>query len=132
MDTEVTHPTEYDFYLLSHAGLQGTSRPTHYRVLMDENNIGPDDLQSLTYNLTYMYTRCSRSLSIIPAVRYADQIALLERHHYNSSSRSASETDSYTEISPSSGSGTRGATNEEIDRYYAPVKEKLRLESMWW
>lgn len=51
VDTDVTHPTEYDFYVLSHAGLQGTSRPTHYRVLLDENKIGPDELQSLTYNL---------------------------------------------------------------------------------
>lgn len=68
VDTDVCHPTEYDFYLLSHAGLQGTSRPTHYRVLLDENKIGPDDLQSLTYNLTYMYSRCTRSVSIVPAV----------------------------------------------------------------
>lgn len=51
VDTEVTHPTEFDFYILSHAGLQGTSRPTHYRVLVDENELGADELQGLTYNL---------------------------------------------------------------------------------
>ena len=38
VDTEVTHPTEFDFYLQSHGGLLGTSRPAHYNVLQDENN----------------------------------------------------------------------------------------------
>ena len=37
VDTDVVHPTEFDFYLLSHGGLLGTSRPAHYSVLHDEN-----------------------------------------------------------------------------------------------
>lgn len=39
VDTEVVHPTEFDFYLQSHGGLLGTSRPAHYSVLSDENNL---------------------------------------------------------------------------------------------
>ena len=31
-DSDITHPTEFDFYLLSHGGLIGTSRPAHYTV----------------------------------------------------------------------------------------------------
>ena len=34
--------------------MQGTSRPTHYHVLVNENKLGPDDIQSLTNNLCYM------------------------------------------------------------------------------
>ncbi|KAJ8602752.1 hypothetical protein MRB53_042379 [Persea americana] len=128
VDNEVTHPTEYDFYLLSHAGLQGTSRPTHYRVLMDENKMSPDDLQTLTYNLTYMYSKCTRSVSLVPAVMYADQIALLDRYHYNASSRMGSETGSFTDA-PSSGTGL---SEEEVNRYYAGVKTNLRDISMYW
>jgi hypothetical protein len=32
---------------------QGTSRPTHYHVLYDENHFTADGLQSLTNNLCY-------------------------------------------------------------------------------
>ena len=49
VDTDVCHPFEYDFYLNSHAGIQGTSRPTHYHVIVDENKFTADQLQSLTY-----------------------------------------------------------------------------------
>lgn len=37
VDTDVTHPIDNDYYLLSHAGILGTSRPTHYVVLHDDN-----------------------------------------------------------------------------------------------
>ena len=37
VDTDVVHPTEFDFYLQSHAGILGTSRPAHYSVLYDDN-----------------------------------------------------------------------------------------------
>jgi eukaryotic translation initiation factor 2C len=36
VDSDITHPIELDFYLQSHAGLLGTSRPAHYNVLYDD------------------------------------------------------------------------------------------------
>ena len=49
MDTGITHPFEFDFFLNAHAGLQGTNRPAHYTVLADQNGFGADSLQQLTY-----------------------------------------------------------------------------------
>ncbi|KAF9624203.1 hypothetical protein IFM89_008141 [Coptis chinensis] len=65
VDTMICHPTQFDFYLCSHAGIHGTSRPAHYHVLWDENGFTSDSLQTLTNNLCYTYARCTRSTSIV-------------------------------------------------------------------
>ncbi|CAB4489033.1 unnamed protein product [Rhizophagus irregularis] len=75
IETGITHPFEFDFYLLSHAGIMGTSRPTHYQVLYDENEFDANRLQTLTYNLCHTYARCTRSVSLVPPVYYANLAA---------------------------------------------------------
>ncbi|KAF9684816.1 hypothetical protein SADUNF_Sadunf04G0158000 [Salix dunnii] len=95
VDTKICHPTEFDFFLNSHAGIQGTSRPTHYHVLFDENNFTADGLQTLTNNLCYTYARCTRSVSIVPPAYYAHLAAFRARYYIEgetSDSGSTSET----------------------------------------
>uniref|UniRef100_A0ACD5UNX7 Uncharacterized protein n=1 Tax=Avena sativa TaxID=4498 RepID=A0ACD5UNX7_AVESA len=81
VDTSICHPTEFDFYLCSHAGIQGTSRPAHYHVLYDENRFTADGLQSLTNNLCYTYARCTRSVSVVPPAYYAHLAAFRARYY---------------------------------------------------
>ena len=49
VDRGITHPTEYDWYLNSHASIQGTSRPAHYHVLLDQNRLAADELRAFCY-----------------------------------------------------------------------------------
>ncbi|KAG2546849.1 hypothetical protein PVAP13_9KG048600 [Panicum virgatum] len=81
VDTTICHPSEFDFYLCSHSGIQGTSRPAHYHVLFDENRFSADALQTLTYNLCYTYARCPRSVSIVPPAYYAHLGAFRARYY---------------------------------------------------
>ena len=105
VDVGICHPNEFDFYLCSHAGIQvnlfkihknsekqiiirpkiikfqGTSRPSHYHVLWDDNNFEADELQVLTYQLCHTYVRCTRSVSIPAPAYYAHLVAFRARYH---------------------------------------------------
>ncbi len=48
IDTDIVSPNGFDFYLNSHAAIQGTSRPVLYQVLYDEIGFTSDDIQQLT------------------------------------------------------------------------------------
>ncbi|PWA91147.1 PAZ domain-containing protein [Artemisia annua] len=106
VDTKICHPTEFDFYLCSHAGIQGTSRPTHYHVLYDENKFTADGLQMLTNSLCYTYQRCTRSVSVVPPAYYAHLAAFRARSYMegdmsDSDSRGARNTrDRVAEVRP--------------------------------
>lgn len=81
VEKDITNPHEFDFYLCSHSGLQGTSKPAHYHVLFDDNGFSADELQDLTYKLCYLYARCTRSVSVVPPVYYAHLVAFRARFH---------------------------------------------------
>jgi eukaryotic translation initiation factor 2C len=57
VDSGLSHPYEFDFFLNSHPGLQGTSRSAHYHVLMDEHDFTPDNMQEFSYRLCYLFCR---------------------------------------------------------------------------
>ena len=82
VDQGINHPTEGDFYLLSHEGIQGTSRPCHYQVLWDDSSLTADQLEVLAYYLCHLYTRCTRSVSY-PAPTYYSHLAAdrARKHH---------------------------------------------------
>ena len=56
----------------AHNGLKGTVRPTHYWVVYDEIKISADNVQGLTHNLSYLYARATKGVSLVPPAYYAD------------------------------------------------------------
>uniref|UniRef100_A0A8C6UKA7 Argonaute 3 n=1 Tax=Neogobius melanostomus TaxID=47308 RepID=A0A8C6UKA7_9GOBI len=61
--------------------VQGTSRPSHYHVLWDDNCFTADEFQLLTYQLCHTYVRCTRSVSIPAPAYYAHLVAFRARYH---------------------------------------------------
>ncbi|KAL1225888.1 Protein argonaute 4 [Cardamine amara subsp. amara] len=71
IDNKICHPKNNDFYLCAHAGMIGTTRPTHYHVLYDEINFSPDELQELVHSLSYVYQRSTTAISVVAPICYA-------------------------------------------------------------
>lgn len=71
VDVGITSTTDFDFYLNSHAGIQGTNKPAKYHVLADENKFPADAIYKLTFHLCHVYARCTRSVSVAAPVYYA-------------------------------------------------------------
>ncbi|CAA0828720.1 Protein argonaute 1 [Striga hermonthica] len=71
VDSAVVGPSGFDFYLCSHWGARGTSRPVRYNVLWDENGFTSDEVQRLVYGLCYTFVRCTGPVSVVPPVYYA-------------------------------------------------------------
>ncbi|GAQ86142.1 Argonaute family protein [Klebsormidium nitens] len=117
VDNVVSHPSLFDFFLTSHEGIQGTSRPIHYYVVYDENNFLPDEIQALTNDLCYTYAACTRSISVAPPAYYADLAATRARLYMQ---------DSWDQDTASVSSGEAGA-EDQWRKYELPrVQENLK------
>ncbi|KAF2363240.1 Argonaute linker 1 domain [Trinorchestia longiramus] len=75
VDTVITTHSNRNFFLCSHGGIQGTSKPAHYTVLWDDSDLNMDHLQLLTNSLCHNYARCFRAVSLPSPVLYADRAA---------------------------------------------------------
>ncbi|KAJ7473799.1 argonaute-like protein [Mycena galericulata] len=95
VDRDVGHPTEFDFYLQSHGGILGTSRPAHY----SENNLTADTMQALSFALCHVYAGSTRSVSIPAPVYYADTVCARAKIHFDPASRQEWSESGATDVS---------------------------------
>jgi eukaryotic translation initiation factor 2C len=85
VDRGVTEVRNWDFFLQAHACLQGTARPAHYYVVLDEifrdkknkpknlmHKNAADVLEDLTHNMCHLFGRATKAVSICPPAYYAD------------------------------------------------------------
>ncbi|KAL5238818.1 hypothetical protein ACI65C_006228 [Semiaphis heraclei] len=77
VDTVVTDPTKYDFFLVSQHVRQGTVTPTHYQVIEDTLRLPPDIMQRLTFKLTHMYYNWSSTVRVPAPCQLAHKLAFL-------------------------------------------------------
>jgi eukaryotic translation initiation factor 2C len=120
VDRTITHPTEHDFYLCSHSGIQGTSKPCHYHILCDDNRLTPDDIQSLTYQLCHCYVRCTRSVSYPAPTYYSHLVAFRARYALQD----------WEEKSSGAGSSDGSSidyTSEDLRRTAAEMEDAIRV-----
>ena len=62
---------------------QGTTKPTNYHLLFDDNGFTSDELQKLSFYLCHLYSRCERSVSYPAPTYYAHLAAFRARYHHN-------------------------------------------------
>jgi len=118
VDRDICHPTQFDFFLNSHAGLKGHNKPSHYHVLVDENGFTADGLQLFTYWQCYLYCRCTRSVSYVPAAYYAHLAAARGKLYIEDSDDASSSAASTT------GTGLSSSSSRIVLRSVHPELQK--------
>lgn len=117
----------WNFQMVTHEGIQGTSRPAHYSVLYDENGFTNDQIQSLTYYLCHLYSKCPRAVSMPAPMYYAHLVAFraaeLGAHKYFRSAL-ASNSDARTH---SSGAEGKQALEDEEKQIVQAYKDAIEL-----
>ena len=120
VDRHVTEARNWDFFLQAHNALQGTARPAHYFIILDEI-FGPrrlppgfasnaDVLEDLTHNMCYLFGRATKAVSICPPAYYADLVC--ERARCYLSQYYDMATPSQTPAASESGTGTQPTTSD--------------------
>jgi aubergine-like protein len=77
IDSEVTRPEWYDFYLISQSVRQGTVTPTHYNICHDTTGLKPDHFQRLTYKMCHLYYNWPGTIRVPAPCQYAHKLAFL-------------------------------------------------------
>ena len=84
VDRGLTESRNWDFFLQSHSAIMGTARSAHYYIIMDQiftkRRVPPhlttvaDVIEELTHNLSHLYGRATKAVSICPPAYYADLV----------------------------------------------------------
>ncbi|XP_011301414.1 protein aubergine [Fopius arisanus] len=77
VDSVVTNPAKYDFFLISQGVKQGTVSPTSYSVIYDTTGLDADKMQLLAYKMTHIYFNCSTTMRVPAPVQFAHKLAFL-------------------------------------------------------
>ncbi|KAL6691521.1 Piwi domain-containing protein [Trichoderma pleuroticola] len=136
VDRGVTEARNWDFYLQAHAALQGTARPAHYYVVLDEifrprytkapgKNIA-DEFQDLTQSMCYAFGRATKAVSYCAPAYYADVLCERSRCYLSTLFESPSNSESPSMVEGAAGGLETGALQQEVQ-----IHERLK-DSMFY
>ncbi|GAA5887567.1 hypothetical protein JCM16303_004246 [Sporobolomyces ruberrimus] len=136
IDTSVVDPRAFDFYLASHKGIKGTTRPTRYLVLTDDNTLSADAVQGFYNDAAHTLQRCNRAVSLPASVYYADIIGQRVRGWLNARNQYEASTDG-PRGPPDAASRQEDLkacklTLEETETGRNEFRAKGRAPAMWW
>ncbi|KAM9995059.1 hypothetical protein ACTFIY_001257 [Dictyostelium cf. discoideum] len=77
VDSKITHPNWYDFFLVSQVTFNGSVNPTHYHVLLDEKKIPADLFQFFTFQMCHLYFNFEKSVRVPATCQFAHKMAFL-------------------------------------------------------
>jgi hypothetical protein len=94
VDRGITEAHNWDFFLQAHTAIQGTARPAHYYIILDEifskqkpkppHQNTADILEDLTHSMCYLFGRATKAVSICPPAYYADLVCERARCYLSS------------------------------------------------
>ena len=74
----------YDFLLIAHGSGKGTSKPVHYRMIMNENaghkrdggsKLSKELLEQATYEMSFQYSTATKAVRLVPVLYYSSRCA---------------------------------------------------------
>jgi len=71
----------YDFHLVAHKVVQGTSTPTRYRIAYDASTIPQEAIAQFTYEQCYNYPNWFGSVRLPGCLQCADKLARMVGEH---------------------------------------------------
>ncbi|XP_076226679.1 argonaute 3 isoform X2 [Nomia melanderi] len=77
VDTCITRPSIYDFFLVSQNVRMGTVSPTRYIVVYDNKNMKAEHIQRLTYKLCHLYYNWPGTVKVPAPCQYAHKLVSL-------------------------------------------------------
>ncbi|ERT01105.1 RNA interference and protein silencing protein (Qde2) [Sporothrix schenckii 1099-18] len=120
VDRGITLQRYWDFFLTAHTAIQGTARPARYTVIYDEifqsrggdPSMSTGELEKITYNMCYLFSRATKSVSICPPAYYADLVCTRARLYQSKLFNQAME----------------GSGSEPADRVFPQVHPDVRRD----
>lgn len=129
VDRGVTEARGWDFYLQAHTALQGTARPAHNYIILDEifryRKVDPphrntaDVVNSLTLNMSYLFGRATKPVSICPPAYYADLVCDRARRYLSA------VFDASPEASIADGAGPASSVDAGAVRLHPKIKDTM-------